>query len=412
MSMLAILTAYAPVHTEAAQGRRRSAVHHGHHCPSGSPTCGRRLALQKDAQQLRLSLPELDVALRLRGGITSAGALPAASSRRLPTLESLKVPIAFAGWYLMSIVYSVLNKQVLQVWTFPLTFSAVQLLVGSLWIAMLWMPVPTGKEGKTVSLREPPRLSRADVKQLMPVAIFLALGHALSTVAPAYGTVAFTNVVKTLEPLFTCALAAVFLGQIFSPLVYLSLVPVIAGVIVASTNEVSFSMASLVSGLLSNLMFALRALSAKGVMGSQLGKSLSPMNLYASLTLIALALLTPLGLAIEGPQLAAGTAATIAELGGVWPFVRLLLMTGVSHYVYNECAFVALSAVHPVTHAVANTVKRIAVIIVSVLYFRDALTLKGMLGSAVAVMGVFGYSLAKAHDGRVAAETAATAKKK
>ena len=50
-----------------------------------------------------------------------------------------------------------------------------------------------------------------------------------------------------------------------------------------------------------------------------------------------------LGLLIEGPQLVAGTAATIEKLGGVWPFVRLLLLTGVSHYTYNECAFVALS---------------------------------------------------------------------
>jgi len=314
--------------------------------------------------------------------------------------------VAFAGWYLMSIVYSVLNKQVLQVWKFPFTFSAVQLLVGALWICTLWLRVP----GTGASLREPPSVSGDVVKQLMPVATFLALGHALSTVAPAYGTVAFTNVVKTLEPLFTCALSAVFLGQIFSPLVYLSLVPVIAGVILASTNEVSFSAISLYSGLASNLMFACRALTAKRVMGSPLGRSLSPNNMYGLLTLLSLALLLPVGLAIEGGQLAAGTAATVAELGGVWPFVKLLLMTGVSHYVYNECAFVALSAVHPVTHAVANTVKRIAVIIVTVVYFRDKFTAVGAAGSAIAILGVFLYSLAKARDGRVAAAKAIKAR--
>ena len=190
---------------------------------------------------------------------------------------------------------------------------------------------------------------------------------------------------------------------------YLSLLPVIAGVILASTNEVAFSMASLVSGLLSNLMFALRAITAKSVMSSPLGRSLSPMNMYGVLTLIALVLLTPLGLIIEGPQLAAGTAATVANLGGVWPFVRLLLMTGVSHYVYNECAFMALSAVHPVTHAVANTVKRVAVIVVSVLYFNNPLTPLGATGSAIAIVGVMLYSLAKAHDGQAAAAKAAKA---
>ena len=48
--------------------------------------------------------------------------------------------------------------------------------------------------------------------------------------------------------------------------VYLSLIPVIAGVALASASEVSFSMISLVSGLLSNVCFALRAISAKKLM--------------------------------------------------------------------------------------------------------------------------------------------------
>ena len=76
--------------------------------------------------------------LRLRGGGSPGALLGGLSAPKLPKLESLKVPIAFLGWYLMSIVYSVLNKQVLEVWRFPFTFSAVQLLVGGLWICMLW----------------------------------------------------------------------------------------------------------------------------------------------------------------------------------------------------------------------------------------------------------------------------------
>ena len=59
-------------------------------------------------------------------------------------------------------------------------------------------------------------------------------------------------------------------------------------------------------------------------------------------------------------------------------------------------AFLALSSVHPVTHAVANTIKRVAVIVVSVLYFRNPLTLTGATGSTIAIIGVLLYSLAKA----------------
>ena len=48
------------------------------------------------------------------------------------------------------------------------------------------------------------------------------------------------------------------------------------------------------------------------------------------------------------------------------------------------------------THAVANTVKRVAVIVISVLYFRDPLTKSGAAGAGIALAGVMVYSLSKA----------------
>jgi len=310
-------------------------------------------------------------------------------------LKALKVPLAFAGWYLLSIYYSIMNKQVLKVWNFPCTFSVTQLAVGSLWILLLWSPLPLPARKAPISLRSPPRLSRGDFGKLYSVAIWLALGHLMSTIAPAYGTVAFTNVVKTAEPIFTCIFAALFFGQTFSLPVYLTLVPVIAGVLLATASEVSFSTASLVSGLLSNVCFALRATTAKRVMGEPIGENLTAQNLYGVLTLQALGTLLPFALFVEGGQIVTGTITTVKAVG-LFAFAKMLLLTGLSHYMYNECAFLALSSVHPVTHAVANTVKRIAVIVLSVLYFRDPLTLTGAAGSAVAIIGVLLYSLAKA----------------
>ena len=336
-------------------------------------------------------LPALSAAtaMRLRGGQKAAADI----------IESLKVPLAFAGWYLMSIVYSVLNKEVLTVWKFPCTSAAVQLLIGSLFVAALWMPLPTLglRKQRFASLRQPPKLSWGQLATVSSVALWLALGHVMSTVAPAYGTVAFTNVVKTLEPLFTCIFSALFLNQIFALPVYLSLLPVIFGVALASASEVSFSMISLVSGLLSNVCFALRAISAKKLMNKPVGENMHAQNLYAVLTMVALAGILPIALVAEGQTLVAGTLATIEQVG-FSKFMRMILTLGLSHYTYNECAFVALSSVHPVTHAVANTIKRVAVIVISVLYFRNPLTLTGASGSTIAIIGVLLYSLAKANS--------------
>jgi len=356
-------------------------------CPHGS-LCARRAGLKPLVVRRpgHTAVQQTDLVARLEGGSSSGG-----------LLSSLKIPIAFTGWYLLSIYYSIMNKQVLTVWKFPCVFSAVQLLVGALWIGVLWMPLPTFglSERSFASMRAPPKLSLGDLKKVSVVAFWLAAGHVLSTVSPAYGTVAFTNVVKTLEPLFTCLFSFVLLGQLFAPPVYLSLLPVIGGVIMASASEVAFSMISLVSGLLSNVCFALRAISAKTMMQKPLGERMHAQNLYGVLTMLALAMITPFALIAEGPTIISGTKDTIKEVG-LYPFLKMLLFSGLSHYLYNECAFLALSSVHPVTHAVANTIKRVAVIIISVLWFRNPLTLTGAAGSAIAIGGVFLYSIAKA----------------
>lgn len=40
-------------------------------------------------------------------------------------------------------------------------------------------------------------------------------------------------------------------------------------------------------------------------------------------------------------------------------------------YLYNEVAFLALDSVQPITHAVGNTVKRVVVILASVVRFKQ-----------------------------------------
>ena len=45
------------------------------------------------------------------------------------------------------------------------------------------------------------------------------------------------------------------------------------------------------------------------------------------------------------------------------------ILAGAFYYLYNEVAFLALGRVNPVTHAVGNTIKRVVIIIASVIAF-------------------------------------------
>jgi solute carrier family 35 protein E1 len=57
--------------------------------------------------------------------------------------------------------------------------------------------------------------------------------------------------------------------------------------------------------------------------------------------------------------------------------------------------YLALSNVHPVTLAVGNTMKRVFIMVASVMVFHNHITVQAGIGSAVGISGVLLYSLTK-----------------
>ena len=104
----------------------------------------------------------------------------------------------------------------------------------------------------------------------------------------------------------------------------------------------------------------------------------------------------PASLLIEGPaKVSAAYSASLAAGYTKGQLLRLLSISGFLYYIYNEVAFLALSEVAPVTHAVTNTVKRVVIILASVLVFRNPVSKLGALGSGIAILGATAYSIAK-----------------
>ena len=71
------------------------------------------------------------------------------------------------------------------------------------------------------------------------------------------------------------------------------------------------------------------------------------------------------------------------------------ILTGVYFYTYNEAAMFALKQMNPVTHAVTNTLKRIIILLACVLFFQTPLTGNGIIGSVIAIIGSYLYSISK-----------------
>jgi len=305
-------------------------------------------------------------------------------------METLKTGSFFALWYLFNIGYNIYNKKALNALAIPYTMAALQLAVGIPYAVTLW----------ATGLRKTPKLTTGEIKTLIPVSLGHLGTHIGAVVSLGAGAVSFTHIVKASEPVVSAALSAVMLGAIYHPVTYLTLLPIVGGVALASLKELSFTWLGFIAAMVSNVSSALRGILAKKTMGDGVGENMTEANIYAVLTILATIFILPITFALEPPAVIKATvnAALGSGLTAKYLWTNSLL-AGAFYYLYNEVAFLALGRVNPVTHAIGNTVKRVVIIIASVIAFKTPISTLGIIGSSIAIAGTLLYSLAKSKFG-------------
>mmetsp|Transcript_17217 Transcript_17217/g.41138 ORF Transcript_17217/g.41138 Transcript_17217/m.41138 type:complete len:313 (-) Transcript_17217:11-949(-) len=220
-------------------------------------------------------------------------------------METLTTGSFFALWYLFNIGYNIYNKKALNALPIPWTMALLQLFVGIPYCFALWL---TG-------IRKAPKLSQENIKTLVPVSLGHLGTHIGAVISLGAGAVSFTHIVKASEPVVSAALSAVMLGAIYSPITYLTLLPIVGGVALASLKELSFTWLGFGAAMLSNLSSALRGILAKTTMGGGVGENMSEANLYGVLTIMAFVFLIPISLAIEPPAAVMASIAAAKSAG-------------------------------------------------------------------------------------------------
>jgi len=133
-------------------------------------------------------------------------------------------------------------------------------------------------------------------------------------------------------------------------------------------------------------------------MDKPVGENMDPVNLFGVIQVISAIMLLPFVLFMEGSKILPGIKAATEGVKAVVTAKKLwtsLFISGLFFQLYQEVAFLALNSVHPVTHAVANTMKRVVIIGTSIIVFKNPVTRANMTGSAIAIAGVLLYSLVK-----------------
>jgi len=280
--------------------------------------------------------------------------------------------------------------------------------VGMFYFVPLWI----------LGIRKMPRLSNEDLKACAVLAMLHTVGHVAAVVAMSAGAVSFTHIIKALEPMFSVVFGAVLHGRMDPFRVNVWLIPIIAGVawaaigskIVAGDDILAdINIVALSGAMTSNIAFALRGLLSKKFKAETKAENLSSSNLYSVMTLLAFLLFLPFALVIEGGKLSAswppveGLHSIPSHVLGVKTLassltehlLELILWTGLYYYMYNEMAYLVLGEVSATAQAVANTVKRVVILLATVVFLGESMDLHKAFGSFIAIGATMLYSMAK-----------------
>ncbi|KAK1260909.1 hypothetical protein QJS04_geneDACA018087 [Acorus gramineus] len=295
--------------------------------------------------------------------------------------KKVKIGIYFVTWWALNVVFNIYNKKVLNAFPYPWLTSTLSLAVGSLMMLISW----------ATRIAEAPKTDFDFWKALAPVAVAHTIGHVAATVSMSKVAVSFTHIIKSGEPAFSVLVSRFLLGESFPASVYLSLIPIIGGCSLAAATELNFNMTGFMGAMISNLAFVFRNIFSKKGMK---GKSVGGMNYYACLSMLSLLILTPFAIAVEGPQVwAAGWEKAISQIGP--NFVWWVAAQSIFYHLYNQVSYMSLNEISPLTFSVGNTMKRISVIVSSIIIFHTPVQPINALGAAIAILGTFLYSQAK-----------------
>lgn len=238
------------------------------------------------------------------------------------------------------------------------------------------------------------------LRQVGPLSCFLLCGHMFSSVALDKVPVSFLHTIKALSPLFTVAIYRFYFNTHYSPQIYISLIPLTLGVMLACSFELTFTMFGLVCAVSSTVVFVVQNIYSKSLFRD---RKLDKLNTLFYSSTIACLLMTPIWLMLEGDKVAELLFGSVDleddERRPLSHLLELVFLNGSTHFAQNVFAFSVLHSVSPVTYSVASLLKRIVVIVASIVWFRQYVSVTQIVGVAMTMCGLAMYQQARIYGG-------------
>ncbi|KAK7687813.1 hypothetical protein QCA50_009032 [Cerrena zonata] len=324
------------------------------------------------------------------GGLTTSS-----SSSSVVSGDTVRFVLLCSLWYMSSALSSNTGKVILNKFRYPVTLTFVQFGFVAAYCLLFMSPLV-----RFSTMRKP---TKAILQSTLPMGFFQVGGHIFSSMAISRIPVSTVHTIKALSPLFTVAAYALLFGVSYSTKTYFSLLPLTLGVMLACSFDMSASNAiGLLCAFGSAIVFVTSNIFFKKIMpsnsnSSNTGHKLDKVNLLFYSSSMAFLLMVPIWIYSDLPSLMSHTHKHVDDHHSHPAFSTLMnfFINGTVHFLQNVLAFVLLAQTSPVTYSIASLIKRVAVICIAVVWFRQHVHLIQGLGIGLTFVGLWCYHGAK-----------------
>ncbi|XP_021724182.1 UDP-URONIC ACID TRANSPORTER 1-like [Chenopodium quinoa] len=232
--------------------------------------------------------------------------------------------------------------------------------------------------------------SRSQFVKIVTLSIVFCGSVVGGNVSLRFLPVSFNQAVGATTPFFTALFAYLITFKREAWVTYACLVPVVTGVIIASGGEPSFHLFGFIMCISATAARAFKSV-LQGILLSDEGEKMDSMNLLLYMAPIAVVALVPAVFIMEPTVLE-----VFASVGHQHKFMLIILiLNSTMAYAANLSNFLVTKYTSALTLQVLGNAKGAVAVVISILIFQNPVTVIGIGGYTMTVLGVIAYGETK-----------------